>query len=239
MRLIAYNDTLNDLGTATFLTHGSDTCSVSMLRYLLCYRPLVYLGRISRLLRVIWVSALSVPDRLRKSHSSVDNNPEGPSLHQALLDAFWDDPTDVELLEEPYLSWHLARPGLLLAALLMAALTTTLGILVVQSIVNWIQYGQHAAASTIPQPLPSGIMLVDMFPINLIILDLSRHISGSSGYFADWILCCSSWDSDRTLAGTTRLLSNSGEVLLLLLQQLLFLSQFSLLSPIVTWVDCY
>jgi two-component sensor histidine kinase len=173
LRLIAYNDALNDLGT------GRYSPMILVLVLFLCYvtfcaiGPWFTLGRISRLLRVIWTYALSVPDRLRKSHSLVDNNPEGPSLHQALLDAFWDDPTDLELLEEPYLSWHLARPGLLLAALLMAALTTTLGILVVQSIVNWIQYGQHAAFSTTPQPIPSGIMLVDVFPINLIILDLT------------------------------------------------------------------
>ena len=111
------------------------------------------------------------------SHSSADNQPETPSLLQALLDAFWDDPTDVELLEEPYLSWHLARPGLLLAALLMAALTTTLGILVVQSIVNWIQYGHRSALSAIPTPLPPVLTFVEMFPINLIILDLAATLA--------------------------------------------------------------
>jgi two-component sensor histidine kinase len=176
LRLIAYNDTLNDLGTGRF--------SLILIPVLfLCYvtfcaiGPWFTFGRISRLLHVIWAYALSVPERLRKSHSSADNHPESPSLLQALLDAFWDDPTDVELLEEPYLSWHLARPGLLLAALLMAALTTTLGILVVQSIVNWIQYGQHAAVSAIPPPLPSGLVLDELFPLNLIILDLAATLA--------------------------------------------------------------
>src|SRR6266702_3387325 len=173
LRLIAYNDALNDLSTGRF----SPMVLIPVL--FLCYvtfcaiGPWFTFGRMSRLLRVLWVAALSLPERLRKSHTSADNQPEAPSFQQALLDAFWDDPTDVELLEEPYLSWHLARPGLLLAALLMAALTTTLGILVIQSIVNWIQYGQHNAVTAIPQPPPSGLVLVEMFPINLIILDLA------------------------------------------------------------------
>ncbi len=177
LRLIAYNDALNDLSTGRF----SPMVLIPVL--FLCYvtfcaiGPWFTFGRMSRLLRVLWVAALSLPERLRKSHTSADNQPEAPSFQQALLDAFWDDPTDVELLEEPYLSWHLARPGLLLAALLMAALTTTLGILVIQSIVNWIQYGQHNAVTAIPQPPPSGLVLVEMFPINLIILDLAATLA--------------------------------------------------------------
>src|SRR6266516_3628851 len=152
LRLIAYNDALNDIGTGRF----SPMVLIPVL--FLCYvtfcaiGPWFTFGRISRLMRVLWVYALRVPESMRKSHSSADNQPEAPSFQQALLDAFWDDPTDIELLEEPYLSWHLARPGLLLAALLMAALTTTLGVLVIQSIVNWIQDGQHPVIppSTIP-----------------------------------------------------------------------------------------
>jgi hypothetical protein len=177
LRLIAYNDTLNNLGAG----HFSPMVLIPVL--FLCYvtfcaiGPWFTFGRINRLLHVIWAYALSVPERLRKSHLYAESHPEAPSLQQALLDAFWDDPTDVELLEEPYLSWHLARPGLLLAALLMAALTTTLGILVVQSIVNWIQSGQHTALSAIPQPFPSGSMFDETFPINLIILDLAATLA--------------------------------------------------------------
>ncbi len=174
LRLIAYNDALNDIGTGRF----SPMVLIPVL--FLCYvtfcaiGPWFTFGRISRLLRVLWVYALRVPESMRKSHSSADHQPESPTFHQALIDSFWDDPTDVELLEEPYLSWHLARPGLLLAALLMAALTTTLGILVIQSIVNWIQYGQHYVIppSTIPFS-PSNLALAEIFPLNLIILDLS------------------------------------------------------------------
>src|SRR5204862_3464228 len=65
----------------------------------------------------------------------------------------------------------------LVAALLMAALTTTLGVLVIQSIVNWVQYRQHDALTAIPQPPLSGYVLVEKFPINLIILDLSATLA--------------------------------------------------------------
>jgi len=177
LRLIAYNDTLSDLGTGRF------TPLVLIPVLFLCYvtfcaiGPWFTFGRINRLLHVIWAYTLRMPERLRRPRTSQLNNSEFPSLHQALLDAFWDDPTDVELLEEPYLSWHLARPGLLLAALLMAALTTTLGILVVQSIVNWIQYGQRNALSVVPQTPPSGSILLEVFPINLIILDLAATLA--------------------------------------------------------------
>ncbi len=177
LRLIAYNDALSDLSTGRF----SPMILIPVL--FLCYvtfcaiGPWFTFGRMRRLLHVVWIYALRVPERLRKSHSTSTSHPGAPSFNRALLDAFWDDPMDVELLEEPYLSWHLARPGLLLAALLMAALTTTLGILVIQSIVNWIQYGQRAALSSIPQPLPSGLMLLETFPINLIILDLAATLA--------------------------------------------------------------
>ncbi len=177
LRLIAYNYALNDPGTGRF----SPLFLVPVL--FLCYvtfcaiGPWFTFGRISRLLRVLRVAALSLPERLGKSRSSAVNQRQAPSLRQALLDAFWDDPTDVELLEEPYLSWHLARPGLLLAALLMAAVTTTFAILVIQSIVGWIQFGHSHIIAATPQIPSSGLVLVDMFPLNLIILDLSATLA--------------------------------------------------------------
>ena len=177
LRLIAYNYALNDPGTGRF----SPLYLVPVL--FLCYvtfcaiGPWFTFGRISRLLRVLRVAALSLPERLGKSRSSAVNQRQAPSLRQALLDAFWDDPTDVELLEEPYLSWHLARPGLLLAALLMAAVTTTFAILVIQSIVGWIQFGHSHIIAATPQIPSSGLVLVDMFPLNLIILDLSATLA--------------------------------------------------------------
>jgi len=177
LRLIAYNYALNDPGTGRF----SPLYLVPVL--FLCYvtfcaiGPWFTFGRISRLLRVLRVAALGLPERLGKSRSSAVNQRQAPSLRQALLDAFWDDPTDVELLEEPYLSWHLARPGLLLAALLMAAVTTTFAILVIQSIVGWIQFGHRHFIAATPQIPSSGLVLVDMFPLNLIILDLSATLA--------------------------------------------------------------
>ena len=177
LRLIAYNYALNDPGTGRF----SPLFLVPVL--FLCYvtfcaiGPWFTFGRIGRLLRVLRVAALSLPERVGKSRSSAVNQRKAPTLRQALLDAFWDDPTDVELLEEPYLSWHLARPGLLLAALLMAAVTTTFAILVIQSIVGWIQFGHSHIIAATPQIPSSGLVLVDMFPLNLIILDLSATLA--------------------------------------------------------------
>jgi signal transduction histidine kinase len=178
LRFIAYNDALNDLGTGQF----SPLVLIPVL--FLCYvtfcaiGPWFTFGRISRLLHVLWDAILNIPARLGNGNTLAGNQHITPALRQALVNAFWDDPTDIELLEEPYLSWHLARPGLLLAALLMAALTTTLGILVIQSIVNWIQFGQHSVIHIIPEPSPpSSSAISDMFPLNLIILDLSATLS--------------------------------------------------------------
>ncbi|MEO7022141.1 MAG: ATP-binding protein, partial [Ktedonobacteraceae bacterium] len=66
------------------------------------------------------------------------------------------------------LSWHLARPRLLLAALLMVGLTTTLGVLVAQSMLNWFGYGER-----LPEPLPATVLPPgSAVPFNLLILDL-------------------------------------------------------------------
>ena len=163
LRLIAFSDALNDLGASVF-------SSVVLLPVLfLCYftfcaiGPWFTLGRVTRLLRALWYA-------LTKRQVGMSG------LRRALVDAFWDDPTDVELLEEPLLSWHLARPGLLLAALLMAVLTTTLGILVIQSVANWVQFGHHLPIpATVEPSIPVGSSLVDWFPLNLTVLDLSAN----------------------------------------------------------------
>lgn len=116
-------------------------------------------GRLGRLGGILW-SALW-PARKKPAGRR-------PSLRRRLLDAFWDNPADVELLEEPQLSWHLARPGLLLAALLMVGLTTTLGVLVVQSMLNWFGYGASPPGPLLPSSLPPGSPV----PFNLLVLDL-------------------------------------------------------------------
>jgi signal transduction histidine kinase len=63
------------------------------------------------------------------------------------------------------LSWHLARPGLFLAALLMVGLTTILGIVGIWSIVDWFEYRQHGA-HILPASLP-----LETIPLHLLVLD--------------------------------------------------------------------
>src|SRR5216683_641618 len=163
LRLIAFSDALNDLGASVF-------SSVVLLPVLfLCYftfcaiGPWFTLGRVTRLLRALWYA-------LTKRQVGMSG------LRRALVDALWDDQTDVELLEEPLLSLHLARPGLLLAALLIAGLTTTLGVLVIQSVANWVQFGHHLPIpATVEPSIPVGSSLVYRFPLNLTVLDLSAN----------------------------------------------------------------
>lgn len=157
LHLVVYNKALNDIHNGMF----SPPVLLSLL--FLCYvtfcaiAPWFTLGRISRLLRVLW--------------NYLTRRPLGmPTLRHALVEAFWDDPKDIEQLEEPHLSWHLARPWLLLAALLMVALTTSLAILVIQSIINWLQHPSITVSSA--SPPSNNFTTLDVFPLNLIILDL-------------------------------------------------------------------
>ncbi|HEV2579533.1 MAG TPA: ATP-binding protein, partial [Ktedonobacteraceae bacterium] len=123
-------------------------------------------SRIARLLRVLWHNLAS--KSLGKPASS--------SLRHALVDAFWDDPHDLESLEEPHLSWHLARPWLLLAALLMVGLTTSISVLIIQSIVGLLR--QSASSGTTHTTPPNNIVLTEsLFPLRLIILDLGAMVA--------------------------------------------------------------
>jgi len=83
-------------------------------------------------------------------------------LRRSLMDAFWNDQVSIDQLEEPALSWHLARPGLLLAALLMVCLTVSLGVLVVFVILHWLEL---RGSNTLPATL-------DILPLKLVILDI-------------------------------------------------------------------
>lgn len=121
--------------------------------------PWFTFGRVSRLARLFW--------RIVWPRGPARAAVSGVSLRRRIAKAFWDDPIAVELLEEPQLSWRLARPGLLLAALLMVGLTTTLGVLVAQSILNWFGYGARLPAAP-PTTFPSSTFV----PLNLLILDL-------------------------------------------------------------------
>jgi two-component sensor histidine kinase len=157
LRLVVYKEALNDIRNGLF----SPPILLSLL--FLCYvtfcaiAPWFTLGRVSRLLRVLWNYLTRRPIDM-------------PTLRHALVEAFWDDPKDVEQLEEPHLSWHLARPWLLLAALLMVALTTSLGVLVIESIIDWLQHPTVSVSSA--SSSLNGFTILDLFPINLIILDL-------------------------------------------------------------------
>ncbi|MBA2681666.1 MAG: hypothetical protein H0U76_25135 [Ktedonobacteraceae bacterium] len=107
-------------------------------------------GRVGRLLSMLW--------------TFVTTRQHWLSLRRSLVEAFWDDQVDVDQLAEPILSWHLARPILLLAALLMVCLTVSLGVLGVWSMLNWL----HLQRSDGVQ-LPA---LLTTIPLNLILLDI-------------------------------------------------------------------
>ena len=109
-------------------------------------------GRVGRLIRTLWKFAT------RRQHQL--------SLHKSLVEAFWNDPVDIDQLAEPILSWHLARPILLLAALLMVCLTVSLGGLGIWSMFNWLHLqGNSPGRVTVPAPLTT-------IPLNLILLDI-------------------------------------------------------------------
>ncbi|HEY0753620.1 MAG TPA: ATP-binding protein [Ktedonobacteraceae bacterium] len=156
LRLLSYSDTLDDIRRGLF--SPLLLIPILYLAYVTfcAIGPWFTTGRISRLLKILWGS-LQRGQRMRQAGS----------LSRSLMDAFWDDQVDLDLLEEPMLSWHLARPGLLLAALLMAGLTTTLGVLVVQSMINWLGYGQHPPATLAATVLPTDWPV----PFNLLVLD--------------------------------------------------------------------
>jgi hypothetical protein len=115
LRLLAYSDIPHSA------THVSLLSLLVLLPVLfLCYVTFCAIGpwftptRVGRLLLVLW-------------HVLLGRTRGATPLRKRLADAFWDDQIQVELLEEPVFSWYLARPGLLLAALLMVALMMGLG----------------------------------------------------------------------------------------------------------------
>ncbi len=159
--LIANRSTFTFSGSLLLLAYGSIASDIHagllspvvwLPMLFLCYvtfcaiAPWLTLGRISRL----WSTLFRVRGFF--------------PLVQALADAFWDDPTDVEQLEEPALSWHLARPGLFLAALFMVGLTTTLAVISISSLVGWFRQQQ--------QPVPAIPQSLTAIPLNLMALDM-------------------------------------------------------------------
>lgn len=159
LRLLAYGDLFDDTNAGLF--SPPVLLPVLFLIYVTfcAIGPWFTLGRINRLWRAFWGTI-----KKRKSNTKDGASPtlRTPTLRSELAKAFWDDPTEVELLEEPVLSWHLARPILFLAAILMVILTTTLGILGTWSITDWFEVQRNGIAQ-----LP-----MDTIPLNLLILDL-------------------------------------------------------------------
>ena len=191
LSLLAYSDTILAAHAVTLLSP-----LVVLPVLFLCYvtfcaiGPWLTLSRLARLLRVLWDACL-IP------------HPVSP-LHRRLADAFWDDPVEVELLEEPVLSWHLARPGLLVAALLMVTLTISLGMLAVYAILNWLKMSQHVSMTNpvvVPTftTVPANLLLPDLLAnglvgvtILLIGYSIVRHgilierPLGRTGFFDQW-----------------------------------------------------
>ncbi len=167
LRLLAYSNSLVDLHVGwlsplvwlpvLFLFYVT-FCAIG---------PWFTLGRVVRVLRILW--------------EACTGHKEKTSLRQRFEDAFWDDHTNVEMLEEPILSWHLARPRLLFAALLMVGLTTSLGVLSVWSMVNWltVQHGTHVFVPTTLNTIPPNLVPLDIFAdgsVALIILIIGYSI---------------------------------------------------------------
>ncbi|HLX39793.1 MAG TPA: hypothetical protein VKR42_04635, partial [Ktedonobacteraceae bacterium] len=159
LRLLAYNDLIED-------SHGGVFSPLILLPLLfLLYvtfcaiGPWFTLGRVNRLVRAFWTMCTQRLGMRKQSNAPTF------SLRRALTNTFWDDPTEVELLEEPVLSWHLARPWLFLAAILMVGLTTILGVLGILSLFNWIEVERGEVVHSIPPTLLA-------IPFNLLILDI-------------------------------------------------------------------
>lgn len=159
LRMLSYSDNLEEINHGLF----SQLMLIPILFLIYvtfcAIGPWFTTGRISRLGKILWHS-------LPRYRAETGGNRR--PLPRRLMDAFWDDPIDVETLDEPVLSWQMARPGLLLAALLMVGLTSTLGALVVQSMLNWLGYGSPPPELAAQNVLPSGSPV----PFNLLILDL-------------------------------------------------------------------
>src|SRR3989440_993444 len=170
LRLLTYSDLFDDTSAGLF----SSTVILPVL--FLFYVAFCAIGpwftpmHMSRVMRALWTyitkrNVQFIAPRVEHNDEK-DTIPQAPLLHRVLSNAFWDDPTDVELLEEPVLSWHLARPVLFLAAILMVALTTTLAILGMGSIIDWFELQQHQhIALPVTHPL-------NAIPLNLLFLDM-------------------------------------------------------------------
>ncbi len=156
LRLLAYSEILSSnrsmLLSPPVLLPILFLCYVTFCAISLWFTP----SRVGRLFRVLWHAGTG---RL-----------QGASLMRSLGDAFWDDRVAIESLEEPHLSWNLARPGLLLAALMMVGLTTTLGVLGVWSMLSWLERSGVPVPSVPLTTIPLNLVLLDIFATGLVAL---------------------------------------------------------------------
>src|SRR5438034_4048867 len=165
IRLLAYSKLYDDTNAGLF--SPTVLLPVLFLFYVTfcAIGPWFTLGRINRVVRALWSYSRR---RIGKGGNEYEDEMDAgkmPSVRQVFSGAFWDDPTDVELLQEPILSWHLARPGLFLAAVLMVGLTTILGIVGIWSIVDWFEFQHHGTPSLAVLPPLNAI------PLHLLVLD--------------------------------------------------------------------
>ncbi len=165
IRLLTYSNLFDDTNAGLF--SPTVLLPVLFLFYVTfcAIGPWFTLGRINRVMRALW--SYKGREAAQKGYRPEDKTGgrKMPGMRQALSAAFWDDPTDVELLQEPILSWHLARPGLFLAAILMVGLTTILGIVGIWSIVDWFEIQRHGTPSLALLPTLNAI------PLHLLVLD--------------------------------------------------------------------
>lgn len=151
LRLLAYGQLFDD-NKATLISLPVLLPVIFLIYVTFCaIGPWFTLGRISRVLRALWKAIF----RGHGASPLIE-----PSLRRALSRAFWDNPPEVELLEEPLLSWHLARPGLFFAAIIMVILTTVLGALGVWSLTDWF-VGHHE--TTALNIIPFQLLALDLF----------------------------------------------------------------------------
>jgi signal transduction histidine kinase len=151
LRLLGYSDAIDaddvHLFSPIILLPVLFLCYVTFCAISIWFTP----SRVSRLLRVLWHASSR-----RLQHTA---------LRKSLADAFWQERIEVDTLDEQELSWHIAQPGLLLAALVMVSLTTTLGVLGVWSMINWLK--GHALTHATAAPL-----VLTMMPLNLVLIDV-------------------------------------------------------------------
>lgn len=171
--LIYYRSTFTFVGTLQLLAYGYSLNETQRgLFSPLILVPILFLVHVTFCAIGPWFTPSRV-GRLAKAfwQRGIRRTTTGP-LRKSLVEAFWNDPLRTEQLDEPILSWHFARPVLLLAALLMVGLTLSLGILGIWSLLEWLEnrppITPHAPPSSSLNVLPLNLVLLDIFATGLV-----------------------------------------------------------------------